>query len=290
MTGNEEGGKADARLGPDVRPPNPPWQPLAVEEPPSGYLSFYFSDELSRFPVRAVTRFIGRKYDNKSDPNIETGTYGLFSTCERSMRVGVVRHHRPYLFFVTSVAGVRALAGYYRIGWWAPGPPIAAYKSGESQPPDMMLASAEAHFVIPAIDLAEVAAEVGDRSIAGRFRLNKSLDPRQTQKILAVLHARPDRTADLVEEVRRLERLNLHHTGARYPGWGQKEGFDWIMARPWLEAAAAAPIQAAVPYVDKKAIKYWRCLQCGNRVDNVAPLKRCPSCHAFGTLVGVNEP
>jgi hypothetical protein len=289
MTGNDEGGDAEGRLGPDVRPPNPPWQPLAVDEPPSGYLSYFFSDSLSRLPVRAVTRFVGKRYDNKSDPNIETGTYGLFSTCERSMRVGVVTHHRPYLFFVTRVAGVRALAGYYRIGWWTSGPAIAAYKTGETQPPDMMLAATEGRFVIPAIDLAQVAAEADDPSLATWFRLFKSLDPRQTERLLAVVNARPDRTADLIEEVHRLERLNLHHTGARYPGWGQKEGFDWVLARLWLEAVASAPVATAPPYVDKRAIKYWRCMQCGSRADNVAPLKRCPSCHAFGSLVGVNE-
>ena len=289
MTGTKEGGEAIGRLGPDVRPPNPPWRPLAVDEPPSGYLSFFFSDNLSRFPVRAVTRFVGKKYDNKSDPNIETGTYGLFSTCERSMRVGVVTHHHPYLFFVTRVAGVRALAGYYRIGWWAPGPPIAAYRIGETQPPDMMLAAAEVRFIIPAVDLAQAAYEAGDPSVAGWFRLNKSLNPSQTEKLLALLNARPDRTVDLIEEVHRLERLNLHHTGARYPGWGQLEGFDWVLARTWLEAAATTPIPAVVPYVNKKSIKYWKCMQCGNRADNVAPLKRCPFCRKFGSLVGMNE-
>jgi hypothetical protein len=289
MAGNGTADAANGRAGPDVRPPNPPWQSLVVDEPPCGYLSFYFSDELSKLPVRAVTRVVGRRYDNKSDPNLETGTYGLFSTCERTMRAGVVSNGRPYLFFVTRAGGVRALAGFYRIGWWASGPPIAAYRTGQNQPPDFRLAARESRFIAPALDLRQVAVETSDPTIAGSFRLYKRLDALQTEKLLAVLNSRPDRTADLVDEIHRLERLNLQRTGARYPGWGRRSGFDWEEARPWLQFSATGPTPAPAPYVDKKAIKYWRCMQCGNRVDNLAPLKRCPSCSAFGSLVGVNE-
>ena len=53
---------------------------------PAGFLSFYLRDELSALAVRGVTL----PGNNKSDPNLETGTYGLFSICCQSMRAGIV--------------------------------------------------------------------------------------------------------------------------------------------------------------------------------------------------------
>ena len=53
----------------------------------------YLADDLSRLPVRHITR----PHDNKSDPNIETGTYGLFSTCENQMRSGIVNRGAQYI-------------------------------------------------------------------------------------------------------------------------------------------------------------------------------------------------
>lgn len=63
----------------------------------AGYLSVYLSEPLARYPIRHVTR----PADNKNDPNIETGTFGLFSTCEQQMRAKIVREGRSYLFFAT---------------------------------------------------------------------------------------------------------------------------------------------------------------------------------------------
>ena len=55
-------------------PPAAPWTTLEVDTPATGYLSVYLSEDLSRLPIRAITL----RNDNKSDPNFETGTYGLF--------------------------------------------------------------------------------------------------------------------------------------------------------------------------------------------------------------------
>lgn len=78
----------------DVRPPNPPWIPLEPGDGSISALSFYYSDPNSDIPVREVTR----ADDNKADPNLETMTFGLFSTCERGMRAGIVRHGIEFLF------------------------------------------------------------------------------------------------------------------------------------------------------------------------------------------------
>ena len=87
---------------PEARPPGPPWRPLDPAAPATGYASYYLSDELARWPVRAITRI----KDNKSDPNLETGTYGLFSTCQREMRSGIVHDPPRYIFFVTNLAAI----------------------------------------------------------------------------------------------------------------------------------------------------------------------------------------
>jgi hypothetical protein len=83
-----------------------------------GYLSVYYSEPLARYPIREITRCA----DNKSDPNIETRTYGLFSTCEPQMRARIVFDGAGTLFFVTSHADKRrAVTGYYTIGWYTEG-------------------------------------------------------------------------------------------------------------------------------------------------------------------------
>src|SRR5258708_36321714 len=68
-----------------VIPPNPPWRELNPTMPLEGYVSYYLSDDLSGLPVRAVTLL----RNNKSDPNLETKTYGLFSTCGHGMRASI---------------------------------------------------------------------------------------------------------------------------------------------------------------------------------------------------------
>ena len=72
------------------------------------YVSVYLSSEVGRVPVRDVLR-LG---DNKSDPNLETQTYGLFSTCEPTMRKSIAARGITEIFFVTSVEPIgRALVG-----------------------------------------------------------------------------------------------------------------------------------------------------------------------------------
>src|SRR5688572_1746046 len=102
----------------DYRPPARPWRELNPLLAAGGYLSYYYSDVLSPVPVRGVTL----PANNKSDPNVETLTYGLFSTCGHSMRASIVANRVPYIFFVTNRGGQRILTGYYRLRWYAPGP------------------------------------------------------------------------------------------------------------------------------------------------------------------------
>ena len=82
----------------------------------------YYSEPLARWPVREITR----PGDNKSDPNIETGTYGLFSTCEPGMRNRIVHDGAATIFFLTTRkrGEGRVLSGYYHVGWYTEEPKV----------------------------------------------------------------------------------------------------------------------------------------------------------------------
>jgi hypothetical protein len=98
-----------------LAPPNDPWLPLVAQPGAGAYLSVYLSSPFARLPIRDVMR-LG---DNKSDPNLETMTYGLFSTCEPKMRVSIAARGIEEIFFLANLHGGegRALVGMYELGW-----------------------------------------------------------------------------------------------------------------------------------------------------------------------------
>src|SRR2546423_14285745 len=100
-----------------VKPPNPPWQELNSPKDAGGYLSIYYSDDLSPLPIRRITK----PGDQKADPNLETLTYGFFSTCSPELRAGAVKRRSSHLFFATLWKGARHLTGYYQLRWHARG-------------------------------------------------------------------------------------------------------------------------------------------------------------------------
>ena len=129
----------------DVMPPAYPWSPLSYKNPEVGHLSIYLADDLSRLPVRHITK----PRDNKSDPNIETATYGLFSTCERQMRASIVKEGSRYIFFICNRSGERVVAGYYRLAWKTEGV-LHASKT------DYAFAADLVHFVDPPIPISNL--------------------------------------------------------------------------------------------------------------------------------------
>lgn len=165
----------------DVRPPNPPWTSLTDNG--GGYLSVYLNDPLARWPVREVTK----PADNKSDPNIETSTYGLFSTCEPSMRKAIVSNGAATIFFMTSRHRVRWLTGYYHIGWSAPG--VRGASRG-----DYALAADAIKFVDP-ID-PKTLAKPARAALLVRFRTQKPIGPDIVQQLRSEIDGKTDRTED----------------------------------------------------------------------------------------------
>lgn len=256
-----------------IRPPAAPWSPLRLASPATGYLSVYYADDLARLPVRHITR----RHDNKSDPNIETGTYGLFSTCERQMRSGIVDTRAQYLFFVCRWGVHRVVSGYYRLAWRAPG----TLHSPTTK--DFALAADAVHFVDPPIPIADLPEPLA--SVAGtRFRLTKRIASDSTAALVSMLGERPNALADYLSEVDRLERFQSYHSGYRYVTWQQTEPFTWDMAQPYLE-----PSPPSEGVSNQSATGSWRCRSCEQFVINQALLKRCPFCRAMGTLRPVTD-
>ena len=194
-------------------PPNPPWKPLAICEASGGYLGSFLNDDLSGLPVRAIT-VVG---DNKADPNLETKTYGLFSTCHKVMRKSIVKHGRRHVFFITNRRGVPVLAGLYLVKWYAP---------VSSDDNDFCLAADSIWFVQDPIPLANVDRVCGtdvDRAI----RAFKCIDAEGCRKIEKLLKRRPNVTGSYLSEIDRLERFNLKHGGYRYVTAERRDSYSW---------------------------------------------------------------
>ena len=209
-------------LGASIKPPNPPWRELNAPANAGGYLSIYYSEDLSRLPIRWVTK----PGDTKSDPNLETLTYGMFSFCGYQTRSGVVIRKYPHLFFATARKGERGLTGYYHIGWFA--------KAVSDKERDFCLAADAAHFIENPIPLAKVDRICGT-NVAQPFRTVRLLSGVECKKMVNLIYRRPNATSAYLEEIDRLERFNLAHGGYRYFRREQKEGFSWDIAAQYLK-------------------------------------------------------
>lgn len=253
-----------------------PWRPIEPRSDADGYVSYYYADELARLPIRAVTKI----RDNKSDPNIETGTYGLFSTCQEKMRSGIVRSRPRYIFFVTKPRkSPRALTGMYELGWWAPG-------SFSNRARDFSLAACAVHFITPE-SLGELPGELA--ALLNRpWRLDKRISPEQAEQLASHVRSKPDRTADYLVEVERMEQVNMFHSGYRYPTWRRSDPWSWNEARSYL--AAGPPVLSSSKVANSSPSDWWRCNTCGEDFENQALLKACPGCGAIATLQPLAEP
>lgn len=253
-------------------PPNRPWQPLQREEPEQGYVSIYYSDPLARYPVRHITK-LG---DNKSDPNIETQTYGLFSTCEESMRRSVVNNGRPWIFFIANLKGIgRALTGFYEIGWYAPGPSGAR---------DIALAASQSRFIDP-IPLTEISGGVGE-TVRRRFRLYMGVNAAEAETLRQLIESSPDRTGAYLSEVKRMESYSRSITGFTYPTWERDRSFGADEAKTYLTPRRGAAAEEAG---NTSPTDLWHCVECKEVISNVSRLKLCPKCQKIGTLVPVQS-
>ncbi len=194
-------------------PPNPPWLPLTIHKASGGYVSYYFNDDLSGLPVRAVTKL----RDNKADPNLETKTYGLFSTCNKIMRKSIVKHGCRRIFFITNRKRVRVLAGLYFVKWYA---------LVSSDNDDFCLAADSVWFVKNPIPLEYVDNTCGT-NISRWFRTYLYVDVEGCRKIEELLKRKANATESYLSEIDRLERFNLKHGGYRYVTDKGRDSYSW---------------------------------------------------------------
>lgn len=259
------------------RPPAAPWRPIPSRPEARSYLSVYLSDDLSRLPVRAVT-LLG---NNKSDPNFETGTYGLFSTCERGMRSGAVRRGAETIFFLTNHRERgRVITGYFDLGWFTEGslwPHIRDYA----------LAARKWRFVDPIV--IKELSEALQGEVSRPFRLNKLIDHATASELRALINSRADRTPEYVAEVERLERWNSYYSGGyRYVNWQRRQGFTWASASEYLTRPSGTYGGASA--LNSSPSGWWKCDSCGAANFSGALLKACPTCGALGTLRPISTP
>src|SRR6266852_3204519 len=257
-----------------LKPPAPPWLELVpTDDAGEGVLSFYYSEDEAAVPIRAIML----PNNHKSDPNIETATYGLFSTCSQRTRAGIVERGTRYMFFVTQRGGCRMLTGFYRLRWYTP---------GNLPGRDFAVAADHVHFIDPGLPLRHLPDAVRSHCTK-RFRLSFRLDAPITQVLLDVLNSSPNAIERYLGEVDRIERRNMRLTGYRYVAWRRKEPFTWEEARlylPGIGQSSATPAGSARRIMTSRSGK-WRCTHCGELTSSDALLRLCPSCKQPSTLI-----
>jgi hypothetical protein len=211
----------------DVRPSNPPWIPLQVISGSKAALSFYYSDRLSKTPIRDVSH----KDDPKPDPNLETMTFGLFSRCDNAMRATIVREGIELHFFCTGRCGqqgrIRVLTGYYRYGWYFR-VPSSGRKPKNNVRDDYMLAAKQIKFVDPGFPLADLTDFLHGVRLDRRFRTFRYVDEKTATRLLQLLHNTPDATEQYVSEIKRVEQLVMERDNLLYKN--RVSGFSWDVA------------------------------------------------------------
>lgn len=207
-------------LAQDIRPPNPPWQPLPKNPAHFATLTFYFSDsKSSEIPIRDVSC----RGDPKPDPNFETQTYGLFSGCCKNERKSIAEKGLKVQFFCTSRGdNTRVLTGYYLPAWYCP------MENG-----DYAIAAKSARFVSPGFVLKDLVEYLNGYPIHKRFRLWRYVPEGVAYRLLHILNCVPDKTDQYISEIKALENYSLKKYGILYHD--RTSGFSWKEAAEYLK-------------------------------------------------------
>jgi len=201
----------------EYKPPHAPWMPL-VKLDDRAIITYYYGDSKSEeVPIRDVSN----KRDPKVEPNYETLTYGLFSTCNPSARKSIVTNGITTNFFCTLREDIRVLTGYYKYGWYF-----------EYKKEDYMLAANKVRFVSPGFPLKDIIYYADNKSIGNWFRCWKYVNQDTAKKLLQLLNDTPDKTSSYIEETKKVEKNTLIENGIIYNK--RKKGYSWKDAKKFL--------------------------------------------------------
>lgn len=257
-----------------MRPPNPPWVAIEPNATSPSVLEFYHSAKHAYLPVRDIGRLkcIRRRLvaDNKSDPNLETATFGLCSTCSMKMRSSAVQHQSPYIFFFCQwpVNGhsQRCLAGFYELGWHCP---------NGTQRRDYALAATRQHFVAKPIPFA-VLDQRFCCDLTKPFRLFKLVPPDLASRLRDILLEQPNATSRYLREIQRLEGINFAGTGYRYVNFKRRQSYDWGIVEALRSVLGQASVLDSVS--NNSPSGWWQCSGCEEFFPSGSRLALCPGC------------
>jgi hypothetical protein len=219
----------DSKAGNNAKegPPSPPWIPIVHGTSGKAALSFYYSDPLSKVPIRDISH----KNDPKADPNLETATFGRFSICDRGMRATIVKQGIELHFFCTSRCGphgsLRVLTGYYRYGWYLRARDMAKTLT-RSKLEDYMLVAREMRFVSPGFPLCDLTGYLWGEQLDRPFRTFRYIDEKTAVRLLHLINEAPDTYKEYLSEICRIEELVKKRDKMLYRK--RSEGFSWTEA------------------------------------------------------------
>lgn len=261
-------------------PPDLPWKDLDADQKASSYLCFYYSSPFSSLPVRDVNRVASYSgayaADNKVDPNWETKTFGLFSTCQDGIRRGIVKGRAPYIFFFGNhvIDGTkRGVTGYYRLKWYA---------DGGTHDGDFCLAADKTHFVERPLSFEFLNMELAVHWTNRAPRLALKVPPDKALHLVELIERQPDCTESYIKEVQRLELVNARNSGGlKYINFSRRDSYSW--------KAASEITSLGIPSKRKRTknletVSEWACELCQATIRSASPLKICPACGAHASL------
>lgn len=205
------------------------WLKLDKNPEVTGHIAYYYSDQKAELPIRGIRK----QCDSKADPNIETRTYGLFTTCMPPARKNIVERGDSYLFLFTKWKGQRMFTGYYELDEYIDTGLTPKANGKDRKFRDLALRAKRLHFVRNGIPLEGdrwkvITADSFNNGHIDAYgpRDFKQIDADMTRRLKKMLDKQQDITNEYVKEIKRLEEENFRNYGYRYPSWLRKEGFS----------------------------------------------------------------
>jgi hypothetical protein len=186
----------------------------------TGVIIYYDSDETALLPIRVTTDKKGNPAN--SDPNYETGTYGLHSCTSSNYRANFVKNKCGYIFFMTKYQGKDEklkdkfiVTGYYAIGSTAEVQKLhLRYLDGNSCSSEKMCFALKAsqnengenNAAFFSLDDAYVLNSVALKSFGIDKKITKAtkieLDEEKTKKLLKKFEGKENKIADYISQTK----------------------------------------------------------------------------------------